>query len=53
MKPKKVNAPREALELLDSDCDENDLYQLENMSLGETKEKLKWRKRAFECEQKS
>ena len=36
---------------MDSDYDENYLYQVEKMSLGETKEKLDQRKRAFEYEQ--
>ena len=44
----KVSAAREAPEFLDSDYDENDLYQVYKMSLEETKEKLDWRKRAFE-----
>ena len=36
----KVSASREAPEFLDSDYDENDLYQVYKMSLEETKEKL-------------
>ena len=36
----KVSTEREAPEFLDSDFDENDLYQDEKMSLKETKEKL-------------
>ena len=34
---KKVSAAREAQAFLDSDYDENYLYQIENMSLEETK----------------
>ena len=37
--------------ILDSDYDDNDFDQLDRMSLEETKEKLEWRKRAFEYEQ--
>ena len=33
----KVSAAREAPEILDSDYDENDLYQVEKMCLEETK----------------
>ena len=40
----------EALEFWESDYDENNLYQVENMSLGEAKEKIEWRKRALEYE---
>ena len=36
---------------MDSDYDDNDLYQVYRMSLEETKEKLKLRKRAFEYKQ--
>ena len=36
----KVSAAREAPEFLDSGCDEKDLYQVEKMSLENTKEKL-------------
>ena len=36
----KVSAAREALAFLDSDCGENDLYQVEEMSLDKTKDKL-------------
>ena len=34
---KKVSAAREAQEFLDSDYDANDLYQVDKMSLEETK----------------
>ena len=44
----KVSAAREAQEVLNSDCDENDLYQVDEMILVETKEKLEQRNRAFE-----
>ena len=40
----------EALKVLESDYDENDLSQVENMSLDESKEKSDWRKRALEYE---
>ena len=33
----KVSAAREASENLDYDCDKNDIYQVEKMSLEETK----------------
>ena len=36
----KVSAAREVPEFLDSYYDKNDLYQVEKMSLEETKEKL-------------
>ena len=36
----KVSADREAPQFLDSDHDENDLYQVESMSLEDTKENL-------------
>ena len=46
---KKVSAiNHEAPGFLESDYNENDLYQLENMSLDETEEKIEWRKRALE-----
>ena len=48
----KLSAARKAPEVLGTDCDDNDLYQVEKMSLEETKEKIEWCKRAFECEQK-
>ena len=48
---KKVSAGNhEATEFWENDYDENDLYQVENISLNETKEKLEWRKHAFEYE---
>ena len=40
MKTQKLNAAKEAPEFLDSDKDENDLYQVEIMILEETKENL-------------
>ena len=48
----KVSAAKESPGFLESNYGETELYQVENMSLEETKEKLKWRKRAFECEHK-
>ena len=50
---KKVSATNhEAQEFLDSDYNVNNLYEVEKTSLEETKEKLDWRKRAFEYEKK-
>ena len=50
----KVSAPNhEEPEFLDSDYDANDLYEVEKMSLEETKEKLDWTKRSFEYEKKN
>ena len=49
----KVSADREVPEFSDSDCDENYLYQVEKISLEDTKEKLKWRKSVFEWKQKN
>ena len=40
----------EALEFLESDYNENNLYQVENMSLDETEEKIEWNKRVLEYE---
>ena len=37
---------------MDSDYDDNDLYQVEIMSLEESIEKLEWCKCAFECKHK-
>ena len=37
---------------MDSDYYANDLYGVDKMSLEETKEKLDWRKRAFQYENK-
>ena len=49
----KVSATNnEAPEFLDSDYDANDLYEVEKMSLEETKENLDWSKRAFEYKNK-
>ena len=39
-KTQKLSAAREATGFLDSDCDENNLYQVEKMSLEGTKENL-------------
>ena len=49
----KVSAAREAPEFLDSDCDENDLYQVEKIILEETKGKIELRQCAFGCKQKN
>ena len=43
----KLSAEREAQEFLDSDYDDNNLYQVYKMSLEETKQKLDWCKRGF------
>ena len=49
--PQNVGAVNhEAPWLLESDYDDNDLYQVENTSLDKTKEKMEWSKRALECE---
>ena len=49
----KVSATNnEAPEFMDSDYDANNLYQVDKTSLEETKEKLDWRKRAFEYKKK-
>ena len=46
---KKLNAVNhEAPEFLESYYNENDLYQVENMSLDETRETFEWNKRALE-----
>ena len=41
---------REAPDILDSDSDENYIYQVDNMCLEDSKEKLELRKYAFEWE---
>ena len=49
IEPKKVSTVNhDSLRFLENDYDENDLYQLENMSLDDTKEKKEWRKSAIE-----
>ena len=50
---KKVSAEKEAPAYVESNFDENELYQIDNMSLDETKEKLDCRKCAFECKLKN
>ena len=51
---KKVSARNnEALKFLDSDYNANDLYEVDNMSLEETKENIYWHKHAFEHEEKN
>ena len=52
-KIKKVSAKREAYENIESEFDENDLYNMDNMILEDTTEKLEWLKHAFEYKQKS
>ena len=47
----KLRAEREEPEFLDSDYDAKNLYQVDKISLEDTKKKLDWRKRAFEYEQ--
>ena len=47
----KVNSDNGAYENIESGFNENKIYQIYNMSL-DTKEKLKWSKRAVEYEQK-
>ena len=46
-KTQKVSAVRKAPEFLDSDCGDNDLYQVEKMNLEDTKEKIERHKRVF------
>ena len=50
---KKVITAKEAPENIQSDFDENNLYQIENMSLEDTNEKIEWRKHTFERELKN
>ena len=45
----KVNATKEAHENVESDFDDNEICQIGNMSLEDTKEKLELHKCAFEC----
>ena len=44
---------REAQDISDSDCNDNDIYQIEETSFEETKEKLEWRECAFEFQQQN
>ena len=48
-----VGAEKGEYENIESDFDESELYQIENMSLDDTKEKLEWHERAFECKLKN
>ena len=49
----KVSATNhEAPEFLEPDYDANNLHKVDKISLEDTKEKLDWRKRAFEYENK-
>ena len=43
----KGSAGKEAHEQIEYDFDENKMYQIEDMSLDNKKEKLEWRKRAY------
>ena len=52
-KNKKLSAEKEAPEHIESNFYENKLYQTDNISLEDTKEKFQWRKRAFERKLKS
>ena len=45
---RKVSIGRESNENIESDFDENEMYQIDNMSIDDTKEKLEWFKREFE-----
>ena len=50
----KVSAKNnKAPELMDSEYNADNLYKVDKMSLEETKEKLDWRKSAFEQEKKN
>ena len=49
----KVSAQKEAPEHINLNFDENGIYQIDNTSIEETKEKLERHKGAFECELKS
>ena len=51
-KTQKLNAAREAPEFWDSGYYENKLYQVERMSIEDTKENIEWIKHKFECKQK-
>ena len=47
---KKLSAEAEAKYNIGSEIDENDLYEIDNMSLDKNKENAEWRKYAFESE---
>ena len=49
MKIKKLSSAKEIPENIEFDFDENELYRIENMCIYDIKEKLEWRKCAFEC----
>ena len=51
-KNQKVSAEKKAHENVESDFDDNQLYQINNTSLDDTK-KLEWFKRAFKCKVKN
>ena len=44
----KVSAESEAHKNIESDIDENDLYQIDNMSLDDKRENKEWHKHAIE-----
>ena len=46
----KVSAEEKLHENIESNIDENDLYHIEKISLGDKKENIEWSKREFECE---
>ena len=47
---KKLSAEAESYYNIDSEINESDIYDIDNMSLDEKKEKTKWHKRVFESE---
>ena len=49
----KVSDVKESPENIESDFDENKIYQIENISIEDTKMKIEWRKCAFECKLKN
>ena len=49
----KVSAEEESHGNIESGFDQSEIYQVNNMSLEDTKEKLEWRKRAFKHELKN
>ena len=49
-KENKVSAEYEAHDNIKYDIDENDLYQIDNMSFDEKRENIEWRKHEFESE---
>ena len=49
----KVSSEKGAYENIESEIDDSKIYQIYNMSLDDTKEKLERSRRAFECELKN